>query len=622
MSIFEDNIGSLALVDIDLVKKLLQIDANKVFDVFLEEGSSAENANIVDNRDGQTMYEINPLLEIKSKLQEFERYENYLYLYFFGLGNGSFYKTLLKNSNHQCITVFEPELELIYIAFNLVDLSKEILEKRLVIKLLSDADKVFFLRNFLNHSKFYLKVYDFHIYSKFYDKYTEEINRVNNGLIDALKHTLISLGNDVDDMMTGLEHSLENIPTMLKTPTLKQLFAKAANTKTAIIVATGPSLEKQLPLLKRMQDYVTILCLDASFGILVKNGIKPDIVFSLERVVEVKHFFENIPTEFFKDVIFQFPTVMHKEAVESIPIDVGFFMRRDSYSTFFKLDDWGYLAGGTSVANIAYNFAIKCEFDNIVLIGQDLSFAEDGSSHSKNHVFGDNEVADDKSDGFVEAYGGNGNMVKTTSVWKAFLNFYSMQIKDAEQPTINCTEGGARIPGTVEMPFEEMYEKYVDKNKVKHKIILKKPSIKSYKEHLKIFENKKQEAVKIGKEMALKAIEVLQELDDFLLDTKKYTEDDIDTKITLNQLDDLIKGIDNIKTLYNSEPFASLYAAMLSTSIAIHEYDTISVVVMRENTEHDKKTKKIAWIKVQYKWLLILITNVDRIVGVFEKHEE
>ena len=53
-------------------------------------------------------------------------------MYFYGLGNGIFYKALLKNETHQKIVVVELEVEIIYAVLNLVDLSQELLSEKLI----------------------------------------------------------------------------------------------------------------------------------------------------------------------------------------------------------------------------------------------------------------------------------------------------------------------------------------------------------------------------------------------------------------------------------------------------------------------------------------------------------
>ncbi|EOH7148894.1 6-hydroxymethylpterin diphosphokinase MptE-like protein, partial [Campylobacter coli] len=75
-----------------------------------------------------------------------------------------------------------------------------------------------------------------------------------------------------------------NLPQMITHPTYKELLNKRKGlSKTAIIVSTGPSLTKQLPLLKKYQNKATIFCADSSYPILAKHNIKPDYVCMLER---------------------------------------------------------------------------------------------------------------------------------------------------------------------------------------------------------------------------------------------------------------------------------------------------------------------------------------------------
>jgi len=620
VNIFESNLQALSQVDKSLYLQLQDVKTNKFFDVFLSENTSVDNANIVDTRTSEFMFTNTPSVEISQKIQDFVAYEFYQFLYFFGVGNGSFYKTLLKNERLRSVFIFEPEIELLYIALNLVDFSKEINEQRVVFKLTSLVDNAYMLKIFQDESRLFLKVYDFHVYNAFYDRYSDEIERINKGLINGLKHALTVLGNDMDDMLIGIDYSLKNIPKMLKRPTLQELYKKAANTSTAVLVATGPSLHKQLPLLKKMQEYVTILSLDASFRILVENGIKPDIVFSLERVKEVKHFFENIDYKYFEDVIFEFPTVVHQDVLDIMPIDVNLYMRRDSYNQFFEFDEWGYLAGGTSVANIAYNFATKSNFKRIVLIGQDLSFAEDGSSHAYGHAFGEDEVSLNSVNEYITAYGGNGT-VATTPTWKSFLNSFSMQIEEADLLTINSTEGGARIEGTEELPFKKVFETLVNKEKTKEQIKLTIPSSVQYSLLMKRYRIKCKKMISIGEEMQKRSTKMLEEIEEFFAKTKDYTQADVENKLTDYYLDKIVAKVDNLTVkYYNSEPFVSTYVPVLSASISTFDYNSVLVIVMRENSDYDRKLKKMAWINFKYHWLKLLISNIEKVIVVYRKY--
>jgi len=617
LGIYEKNLEALAQVDTELESIMRLTLSNEDFEVFLSENDEIINANILDKRCNQLLYQDEASKEIVTKLKEFEQYDNYPLLYCFGIGNGTFYKQLLKNPKHQSVMVIEPEIELIYIVLNLIDFSKEILEHRLVIKLSVLVNKNYFIKELSDRSKFFLKVYDFHIYSNFYDKYKKEINRVNKDIVEAYKYSIYVIGNSAKDSLIGLEYSLKNIPKMIKTPALNQLVHKARNTRNAVLVSTGPSLAKQLPLLKKIQSYITILCIDASFPILAREGIKPDIVFSIERVPETGKFYKNTPADAHKDVIFALATVCHDETINNVHGTISYFMRADSYNMFFGFDEWGYLGGGMSSANFAYDFAAKSNFDNILFIGQDLSYGKDGSSHSSNHIFGENEVKSDKKVGYIQAYGGDGE-VATTEVWRAFLNSFNIQVQNATAHSINCTEGGARIHGTTEIPFADAVEKYIDKNKKKELISLEKPSQSSIDQNLKKFKEKKKEAHKIGKDMSKRALKVLKKFDIFLHEIDNYSDEDIISKVSTKKLTSLVEDISEIKEKYNNSKFSKMYGTLLLAYVINHEFDVAKVYVMRDNTELAKKLKKIEWIKIHHEWLYRLCKNIDAIVDLLE----
>lgn len=618
MDIYKKNLQALKNVDIQLYKELLTIETNNQFEVFLTT-EDVSNANIINIQNYIPMYEGEASLEIQESLKKFQQFDNYPILYFFGLGNGSFYKKLLQNKKHQSVIVIEPELELIYIALNLVDFSTEILEGRIIIKLSRMVNKEYFIEYMSGKIKFFLRVYDFHIHSKYYDLYKNEIDRVNKNILEAFRYTMYILGNCADDSLIGFEHNLKNIPLMLQTPTLKELIENVYKRKSAVIVSTGPSLAKQLTLLKSVQDYITILCIDASFPILVKEGIKPDIVFSIERVPATGSFYKNTAKKAHENVIFSLATVCHNETINNIYGEKSFFMRNDTYNTFFGFDDYGYLGGGQSAANFAFDFADKAKFENITFIGQDLAYGQDGASHSRDHIFGEDEVKNDKIIGYVEAYGGKGH-VPTTTVWKAFLNSLILQISSASTSVFNSTEGGARIPGTVEIKFTEFCEKFVSKDIKKELISLHKPLEKNIKENLEQYKLKKMEIEKIGKSMHKRSKKLYNEFQDFLLKIKDYSDEMILFQITDSKLDFYREELRKVKNKYNDEKFTMVYGSLLNAYIINFEYEVAEVYVMRENTELAKKKKKIAWIRVHKEWLYRVFTNIEAALKILEKY--
>ncbi|EAK4416114.1 motility associated factor glycosyltransferase family protein, partial [Campylobacter coli] len=88
-------------------------------------------------------------------------------------------------------------------------------------------------------------------------------------------------------------------------------------------------------------------------------------------------------------------------------------------------DNFGYIGVGYSVANMAYELASALRHENIILIGQDLAYAEDGSSHPKDYLY--LEQADNTDNTTTLAYGKNG-LVKTTLTWNLFRQTFEKDI--------------------------------------------------------------------------------------------------------------------------------------------------------------------------------------------------
>lgn len=255
-----------------------------------------------------------------------------------------------------------------------------------------------------------------------------------------------------------------------------------------------------------------IFSADSSYPILAKEGIKPDYVFSLEREEMTSEFFNNDFGKFDENILFIISSLTHPKTIEYLEKNDRKYMlvlRPLFFESKLGLKEYGFLGNGMSVANMAYELAGALRFENIILIGQDLAYSDDGKSHPKEHIYGDqgDEEVIYKQ---ITAYGGKG-VVNTQLTWYLFLKSFEKDIALAKNilkiTTYNATEGGARIEGTIEKPFKELCEEML-KEKIDKNITLTKPKnpqkkIKQCKEKLikqtkqsEIFINEIKKAIK------------------------------------------------------------------------------------------------------------------------------
>ncbi|EEL2786913.1 motility associated factor glycosyltransferase family protein, partial [Campylobacter jejuni] len=109
------------------------------------------------------------------------------------------------------------------------------------------------------------RIYFLELMSHYYERFHEDVLELNKKLVQYFKDSIISHGNDPKDALQGIEQFVYNLPQMITHPSYKELLSKRKGiSDTAIIVSTGPSLTKQLPLLKKYASKATIFCADSS----------------------------------------------------------------------------------------------------------------------------------------------------------------------------------------------------------------------------------------------------------------------------------------------------------------------------------------------------------------------
>ncbi|MCH3850497.1 motility associated factor glycosyltransferase family protein, partial [Campylobacter jejuni] len=299
--LFNKNIEALS--NILLKESLKEIKSSK-FELIL--GKDNLDINLKDTSDNTFLYE-NVIDELNSMLNTYnDKYLLYPVLYFYGFGNGILFKALLQNKNHQHIVVFEKDIEIIWVMFHILDFSNELQSARLMVLETSSLNIEFF-SNFCSNKPFFQfsRIYFLELMSHYYERFHEDILGLNKKLAENFKNSIVSHGNDPKDAMQGIEQFVYNLSQMITHPSYKELLSKRKGiSDTAIIVSTGPSLTKQLPLLKKYASKATIFCADSSYPILAKHGIKPDYVLSLERIPLTSEFFNNDFGEFDKDILF------------------------------------------------------------------------------------------------------------------------------------------------------------------------------------------------------------------------------------------------------------------------------------------------------------------------------
>ncbi|EAI9164340.1 motility associated factor glycosyltransferase family protein [Campylobacter jejuni] len=598
MIILEKNIQALLSgVNEPLGNKLLNFIQNKTCSRF----NIDENLNIFDKTHNVFMYE-----NLEEELNFFyqsilEKTPRYPFICIYGIGNALLIKNLVKHYKH--LFVFESEIELFILALSTIDLSEElcsgkiylvdIQEKKinLQLRILFDQNDVFL----------WLNLYEMFINNNFYKKcYYEEILNADKIIHENINLVIRNLDPDSKISLSCYENFYKNIPLMLKNIPFKRIIDERKGLfESCIVVCAGPSLQKQIPLLKKYQENFVIFCVDGAYPLLVKHNITPDYVLNLD--------FEEYPLEFFKEVnpenktLFILAASTHPSVVDYLykkQIPLSIVLSDNLPYQNLHINDFGYLEFGTHVGHACYTLAIALKFKNIIIIGQDLSFDKQGNSHFDSFDLG-NDIDTTLNIPTLKtvAYGGLGEVL-THLAWDDYRKkLEDLFARNSQVNFLNATEGGARIEFSKEINFELCCKKFKNLNNKLNKSLLKTLTAnRSVKILNKILETFKEE-----KQNALFCLEHAMRLNDVL---KMILASD--RKLLLDFLKNTYESISNFESFLEINSF--LNDGVLK-GVIFHKGKLLSEVIISKI--EDEKEYLLMYLKSYKQWLEIFIFRLQ-----------
>ncbi|ELV9713011.1 motility associated factor glycosyltransferase family protein [Campylobacter coli] len=596
MNLLEKNIQALLSgVNEPLGNKLLNFIQNKTCSRF----NIDENLNIFDKTHNVFMYE-NLEEEINFFYQSIlEKTLRYPFICIYGIGNALLIKNLAKHYKH--LFVFESEIELFILALSTIDLSEELKVYKIVLfdcvakDLEIQIAMIFDQQSILE----YLSLYEMFISSHYYLKYYEASILFVNEL--CIKSASVAIRNaDITCFLPLLTHGqfLQNIPSMLESIPFQRILSQRKNKfDNAIVVSAGPSLAKQLPLLKACQDKAVIFCADGALSMLEKEGIVPDYVTNLDFTDLAMKFFQNKENKTSLNILScaTHPNVAHSLKAENCMI----VLRNKALYQRFNLNDFGYIDTGTHVSHFSYTLALALGFKNIIMIGQDLAFDEEGNSHSKGFDFGEKFSGEENIDKLkVPAYGGKGEVL-THITWNDYRIKleYLFACNDQKAKFYNATEGGARINFTEELSFKECCEKLL--TKFKPKFELPKSLTKNRSDKLLVkFKEKIQKDQDNAKRFLDDALALKQILENIL--SKDFI-------LPLEFLEKVYQNIENFNHSLDEDEF--IQDETLRGAFAYRGKMIADVLKLHIK---DKTHFITAYIKAYHEWLLYFVEKLEQ----------
>ncbi|EAI3980174.1 motility associated factor glycosyltransferase family protein [Campylobacter jejuni] len=598
MTILEKNIQALLSgVNEPLGNKLLNFIQNKTCSRF----NIDENLNIYDKTHNVFMYE-----NLEEELNFFyqsilEKTPRYPFICIYGIGNALLIKNLAKHYKH--LFVFESEIELFILALSTLDLSEELCSGKIyLVDIEEERVDIQLLILFDMKDMFeYLSLYEMFVNNVYYKKFYEDIWHKADELCEKnIKVVIRNLGSNSDLSFECYSHLLQNIPSMLESIPFQRILSERKNKfENAIVVSAGPSLAKQLPLLKAYQEKAVIFCADGALSMLEKEGIVPDYVTNLDFTDLAMKFFQNKENKLSLNIL---SCATHPSLVRVLD-NKSVILRDDPLYQRFNLNDFGYIDTGTHVSHFSYTLALALGFKNIIMIGQDLAFDEEGNSHSKGFDFGEKFSGEENIDKLkVPAYAGKGEVL-THIAWNDYRIKleYLFACNSKEAKFYNATEGGARINFTEELSFKECCEKLLTKEKPKFE--LPKSLTKNRSDKLLVkFKEKIQKDQDNAKRFLNDALALKQILENIL--SKDFI-------LPLEFLEKVYQNIENFNHSLDEDEF--IQDGILKA--VIYERGLKISLVYKEDIL-DYASFISAYIKAYDEWLLYFIEKLEQRINI------
>ncbi|MBN8554442.1 MAG: motility associated factor glycosyltransferase family protein [Deltaproteobacteria bacterium] len=301
------------------------------------------------------------------------------------------------------------------------------------------------------------------IYSDYFQKFHEEWDKNFN--------TIRLFMGCPDDARLGLSNSIVNQSFVEENPGV-DLLKNSFKGIPAIIVSTGPSLKRSIEDLKKVQNKAVLLAADASLNVLLKNGIVPHFVLSLEREGTTP-FFQNLkfPNAALKSHLVAFPLVPPETLKAYDGPKWVSYRAYDYYSYFDAFLPKGMINAVHSVSHMCLGFAEHLGCSEVTFIGQDLSYdPETLASHPDGISYSEWSLSKTESELKKEAhargeemYWLQGNLhekVPTSSYYLLYLQEFLIMFRKSKIKITNSTNGGVRLGETPWVPLLELAKKW------------------------------------------------------------------------------------------------------------------------------------------------------------------
>lgn len=374
-----------------------------------------------------------------------------------GLGLGYYLAPLQTKYPDKKLIIIEPDPEAFLAFLEVADATSALEDENIVFLVDKDPNTV---KHLMEHyyktgkiSKVFftqMPAYE-HLHSQYIDLIYDQL-RVN------LKLTLANVATDLYFVNMWLFNVIQNIKNLSVDPDISCLSNRFEQ-KPVVIVSAGPSLEKQLPMLRDLQDKALIIAVGSAAAILDHHKIEAHIIMGLDGHPLEGNIFKSLKSS---EPLFVYAHIIHHDAVAHYQGKKMWFvptgeMRIPKMSEQLGIETPEIISGG-SIAHTALAFAHWLKCDPIIMVGQDLAYTNSklyasGATHETDGVNPSSHILE--KDMYGEPIYTKAAFIHFRDWFEEYIAYLLNDIK-----IFNCTEGGLNIRGAQNRAFADVISEY------------------------------------------------------------------------------------------------------------------------------------------------------------------
>lgn len=401
-----------------------------------------------------------PTVEAERFAKQFEMLPIKRIAVLFGLGSGIFAKKLLERlSDESLLIIYEPCSAVTDYVKEHFDIAGLLGDERVVL-CVEENDRLAFKESLISNVDYYrLESMIVAVHPRYDEAFAESYGRFIGYLNENRERILVNKNTLARFKNTASANVITNLHVLREINLTEELGKILPKDVPVIIVSAGPSLDKNVWLLRELKGHCLILAVDTAVKSLLERDILPDITITVDAEKPKEHYADIRSLEI--PIIMDGesnPEIIGKHTGRKILYNCRDYMKRllESIGKEVPCD----VASGGSVATAAFAICYQLEMKTIILIGQDLAY-----SGETTHAGGVESKGINNDIGYTmveDIYGGE---VRTRSDWTGYLKWFENAItviKDMKKDisVIDATEGGAKIHGSSIMTLREAADRF------------------------------------------------------------------------------------------------------------------------------------------------------------------